>query len=115
MFDDRYYTNKPVDLREDAKTIGLQHFDEEVAKAIKEVVNIYGIKEDTYTEYDKQPEIDPLFQNVSYKVGVLVKGGRVLHGCRYYHNEDEWYYGECLLQKFNILRWWYEEDKLYEI
>lgn len=30
MFDDRYYTNKPVDLREDAKTIGLQHFDEEV-------------------------------------------------------------------------------------
>ena len=93
MFDDRYYTNKPVDLREDAKTIGLQHFDEEVAKAIKEVVNIYGIKED----------------------GVLVKGGRVLHGCRYYHNEDEWYYGECLLQKFNILRWWYEEDKLYEV
>ena len=45
--------NKPVDLREDAKTIGLQHFDEEVAKAIKEVVNVYGIKEDTYTEYDK--------------------------------------------------------------
>ena len=61
MFDDRYYTNKPADLREEAKTIGLQHFDEEVAKAIKEVVNVYGIKENTYTEYDKQPEMDPLF------------------------------------------------------
>lgn len=33
------------------------NLDEAVAGNLKEVVNLYGIKVTTYTEYDKQPEV----------------------------------------------------------
>lgn len=82
---------------------------------MKEVVNLYGIKVTTYTEYDKQPAVDPIFGDVSYRVGLFVKGGRVLHGCTYSHSEDEWYYNGKPVPKPQIVRWWYEEDKIYEV
>lgn len=45
----------------------------------------------------------------------LAKGGRVLHGCTYSHSEDEWYYNGKPVSKPQIVRWWYEEDKIYEV
>lgn len=91
------------------------NLDEDVASNLKEVVNLYGIKVATYTEYDKQPKVDPIFGDISYRVGLFVKEGRVLHGCTYSHSEDEWYYNGKSVPKPQIVRWWYEEDKIYEV
>lgn len=76
--------------------------------------NIYGKEEVIYTEYDKQPEGDPLFDGeISYTVALIVQNGtgfRVLHGCNYRSDIDEWVYKGRAVQKTYILGWYYEEE-----
>lgn len=103
-----------VNLKEEKEILG-DKLDEMVGNQLRTVENLYGDLVSTYTEYDKQPDKDPLFDDMSFKVALFLSGGRVLHNCFYSHSKDEWFYMGNIVDKTKIIRWWYEEDALYEI
>ena len=57
---------------------------------------------------------DPLFEKeISKRVGVIVKDGRILEGCRYEFDTNRWMYGLYQIPNTQIVKWFYmdEEDK----
>lgn len=114
MFDKKLCGRMCLDFREEKKVLGYMFYDE-VARNIRKIVNIYGVTENTYTAYDKQPEVDPVVGCISKSVAVLVKDGRVLHGCYYSSKEGIWYYRGKVMDESQIIVWWYEENIFYEI
>ena len=101
--------------KEELKRAGVNNLSEVIGNSLSWVENLYGHNERVHTEYDLQPEDDPIISGISKRVAILLTDGRVLHDCYYVENEDQWYYLGKIVRKSFILRWWYEEDRFFEI
>lgn len=54
---------------------------------------------------------DPLFEKeISKRVGVIVKDGRILEGCRYEFDTNRWMYGLYQIPNTQIVKWFYMEE-----
>lgn len=55
---------------------------------------------------------DPLFEKeISKRVGVIVKDGRILKGCRYEFDTNRWMYGLYQIPNTQIVKWFYMEEE----
>lgn len=80
------------------------------------VTNIFGKKVELFTEYDNQPERDPVILgvNISKPVCLYVKDRehdvRLLHGAYYDIDEGRWYHRGYAVEGALIVYWHYEDD-----
>lgn len=58
------------------------------------------------------PELDPVFtQKVSKPLFVILSDGRILEGCRYFPDTQEWVYQGLNIFSYEIKRWGYMQEK----
>lgn len=80
------------------------------------VTNIFDKNVELFTEYDSQPERDPIILgvNISKPVCLYMRdkehGVRLLHGAYYNIDEDRWYHRGYVIEGSLIVYWCYEDD-----